>query len=39
MDNKLTPIEINPGLESKIQQFTQVMNTPEQMNYMAYKAQ
>lgn len=39
MDNKLTPIEINPEFESKIQQFTQAMNIPEQKNYMAYKAQ
>lgn len=38
MDNKLTPIEIDPEFESKIQQLTQVMNTPEQMNYMANKA-
>lgn len=38
MDN-LTPINLTPNFEAKVQQFTELMQTPEMVNYTANKMQ
>lgn len=39
MDNNYTPINLTPDFEAKVQQFTELMQTPEMVNYTANKAE
>lgn len=39
MDNKYTPINLMPDFEAKVQQFTELIQTPEIANYTANKAE
>lgn len=39
MDNNFTPITLTPDFEAKVQQFTELMQTPEMINYTAKKAE
>lgn len=39
MDNNFTPINLAPDFEAKVQQFTELMQTPEMINYTANKAE
>lgn len=39
MDNNYTPISLTPDFEAKVKQFTELMQTPEMMNYTANKAE
>lgn len=39
MNNNYTPINLTPDFEAKVQQFTELMQTPEMVNYNANKAE
>lgn len=39
MDNNYIPINLTPDFEAKVKQFTELMQTPEMMNYTANKAE
>lgn len=39
MNNNYTPINFTPDFEAKVQQFTELMQTPEMINYTANKAE
>ncbi len=39
MDNSYMSINLTPNFEAKVQQFTELMQTPEMINYTANKAE